>query len=141
MTDEGILHVKPTLQRGLRETAGCADIHIQRTARQNLRIQRLQQGHIDGSAELQVDLLRAGQMGAAVGGEIGSAAGQMEALDERSLIGDFEADWINGFDLHMLDLCAERLYLSGSHEIARGAQRAANVDRSADRSVAGDFTR
>ena len=48
--------------------------------------------------------MRAGQMRAAVGGEIGSAACQVEIFEQQDLIRNLEANGIDALHLHVLDL-------------------------------------
>src|SRR5271163_1192479 len=80
-------------------------------------------------------------MGAAVGSEIGAAAGQVDIVDLEKLIDDLETNGTNALHLNVSHLDAEGLQLSDGLQIARRAQGAADVKRTFEGRVAGDCSR
>jgi hypothetical protein len=104
-------------------------------------VERLEERHVDGAVQAEVELLRARQVRAAVGGEIGSTAGEVEIFEEQELIRNLEANGIDTLYAHVLDLGAERLDLGGRLQIAWRAQRTANVERPVQGGVSRDLSR
>ena len=108
VTDEGVLHFQTPLQHGLRECAAGVEVYAHLAARQNFGVEGLQEGHIDRAVQTEVELLRAGQMDAAVGGEIRSTSCQVESY-RRQVRSATSKRMGPTLHLHVLDLDAERL--------------------------------
>ena len=85
------------------------EVHSQSAARQNFGIERLEKSHVDGAIQTKIEFLRTGQVGAAVGGEIGATSGEMQFFDDQHLIRDFQANRSLALDLDIVDLHRERL--------------------------------
>ena len=58
VTDEGVLHFQASLEHGLRKRTASVEVYAQSAARQDLGVQRLQERHIDGAIEAEIELLR-----------------------------------------------------------------------------------
>jgi hypothetical protein len=89
----------------------------------------LQQRHVDRAVQTKIEFLCAGQMGAAVGGEIGPAACKMEIFDQQDLVRDLEAHGTDVLHLHVRDLNAERLEFGDCLQIAWRPQWTGDVER------------
>ena len=85
------------LQHGLRERTAGVEAYAQSAARQDFGVERLQQRHIDRAVQTEVELLRAAQMGPAVGGEIGSTSRQVEVFDAAGFDPRLRSEWARHF--------------------------------------------
>src|ERR1035437_1943668 len=141
VADVGVLDVETPLQDGLRQRTAGVEVYAQSAARQDFGVERLEERHIDRTVQAEVELFRAGQVRAAVGGEIGSTACEVEIFEQQELIRNLEANDIDTLYLHVRELGAERLDLGGCLQIAWSAQRTAKVERPVHGRVSRDLSR
>src|SRR5208282_1319849 len=139
VADRRILHFQTALQHGIGKRAAGGEVYTQRAARQNFRIERLKERHIDGAVQAEVELLRARQMHATMRGEIGPTPRQVEALNQHSLIREFQSNGTNIFYRYVLNLNAEGLQFGGGFQFPRISQGPAYVQRSPQRTLSRDL--
>ncbi len=107
MTDEGVLYFQTSFEHRAREWTARVEGYPYRAPGQDFWVESVQQHHVDRTVQTEVELFSAGQMRPAVRGEIGSTSREVEVFDPQGLIRDLEANGIDIFYLHMLDLGAE----------------------------------
>src|SRR6266513_2154569 len=117
------------LQHGAGYRPSCVETQAHHPARRNLWTKSLQQSHVDCAIQADVEGSRLGELSTAVGGEVGSAPGEMKAFDSKSLIGHFETNPPFIAQVHMHNFSIEGGEIARRLQVPRISQGTAKRKR------------
>ena len=101
----------------------------------------MQQRHVDGTVEPNVQSARLGELRPAVRREVGPASREVKAFDPENLVCHFEANRLGILQAHMRNLRIEGIEIGRHFHLPGIAKRSVNRERPRQSRMARDFSR